>query len=117
MLRLEYEAYAPLVAKEGERIVAEALARFDARAALGVHRQGLLEIGDCAVWVGVSAPHRDAAFAACRYLIDEAKRRLPIWKGSRTCCPRGPAFFTPLRCSSTGGYSSPLFWRSEPSRC
>ena len=45
-----------------------------------VHRSGLLEIGDCAVWVGVAAPHRDEAFKACRYIIDQIKLRLPIWK-------------------------------------
>jgi len=45
-----------------------------------VHRSGVLDIGDCAVWVGVSAPHRDEAFKACRFIIDEIKVRLPIWK-------------------------------------
>ena len=43
-------------------------------------RSGLLEIGDCAVWVGVCSEHRDEAFRACRYVIDEIKHRLPIWK-------------------------------------
>ena len=41
---------------------------------------GALAIGDLAVWVGVSAAHRDAAFAACRFIIDEVKQRVPIWK-------------------------------------
>ena len=45
-----------------------------------VHRTGLLEIGDLAVWVGVASAHRDEAFKACRYIIDELKVRLPIWK-------------------------------------
>ena len=45
-----------------------------------VHRIGALAIGDLAVWAGVSAAHRDAAFAACRYIIDEVKLRVPIWK-------------------------------------
>ena len=45
-----------------------------------VHRTGMLDIGDCAVWVGVSSPHRDEAFRACRYIIDQIKVRLPIWK-------------------------------------
>ena len=44
------------------------------------HRLGDLAIGEVAVWVGVSAPHRDEAFRACRYIIDEVKHRLPIWK-------------------------------------
>jgi molybdopterin synthase catalytic subunit len=45
-----------------------------------VHRLGDLGIGDVAVWVGVSAAHRDEAFRACRYIIDEVKHRVPIWK-------------------------------------
>jgi len=78
--RLEYEIYAPLAIKEGDAVIAEAKQRFPFLAACCVHRSGLLEIGDCAVWVGVSAPHRDEAFKACRYIIDEIKVRLPIWK-------------------------------------
>lgn len=78
--RLEYEAYESLGAKEGERIVAEALERYGVSAARCVHRLGGLELGDLAVWVGVSSPHRDEAFAACRYIIDEVKHRVPIWK-------------------------------------
>jgi molybdopterin synthase catalytic subunit len=78
--RLEYEVYAPLAISEGEKVIAEAMQRFPFLSACCVHRSGLLEIGDCAVWVGVSAPHRDEAFKACRYIIDEIKTRLPIWK-------------------------------------
>lgn len=77
---LDYEAYEALAAREGERILAEAKARFDIIAACCVHRVGTLAIGDLAVWVGVSAAHRGAAFDACRYVIDEVKRRVPIWK-------------------------------------
>jgi len=77
---LEYEAFEPLAVREGERIVAEAVARFGVSRAACVHRLGQLAIGDLAVWVGVSAPHRDEAFRACRYIIDEVKHRLPIWK-------------------------------------
>ena len=78
--RLEYEAYDPLAVSEGEKILAEAMQKFPHLHAHCVHRTGLLEIGECAVWVGVSAPHRDEAFQACRYIIDEVKGRLPIWK-------------------------------------
>lgn len=77
---LDYEAYATLAEREGERITAEAKARFDVIEACCVHRVGTLAIGDLAVWVGVSAAHRGAAFDACRYIIDETKRRVPIWK-------------------------------------
>jgi len=78
--RLEYEVYAPLAEKEGLKIIAEAADLFPFEKALCVHRSGLLEIGECAVWVGVSSQHRDEAFKACRYIIDQAKQRLPIWK-------------------------------------
>lgn len=78
--RLEYEAFEALAQKEGERIVTEAIARFAVLKAACVHRIGSLGIGEAAVWVGVSSRHRAEAFAACRYIIDEVKHRLPIWK-------------------------------------
>jgi len=78
--RLEYEAYAELAEKEGARIVEEARTRFGVTRAACVHRVGSLALGDVAVWVGVSAAHRDEAFRACRFIIDEVKHRVPIWK-------------------------------------
>jgi len=78
--RLEYEAFADLAVKEGDLIVAEALQRFPIKHALCVHRTGELAIGELAVWVGVSSAHRGEAFDACRYIIDEVKHRVPIWK-------------------------------------
>ncbi|MGA2779295.1 MAG: molybdenum cofactor biosynthesis protein MoaE [Steroidobacteraceae bacterium] len=78
--RLEYEAFEALAVKEGERIIVEALRRFPIKHALCVHRLGTLAIGDIAVWVGVSSAHRGEAFDACRYIIDEVKHRVPIWK-------------------------------------
>jgi molybdopterin/thiamine biosynthesis adenylyltransferase/molybdopterin synthase catalytic subunit/rhodanese-related sulfurtransferase len=78
--RLEYEAFAELAEKEGARIVGEAIERFGVTRAACAHRIGSLGIGDLAVWVGVSAAHRDEAFRACRYIIDEVKHRVPIWK-------------------------------------
>ena len=78
--RLEYEAFAALAEREGERIVAEAVEKYGVRRAACVHRIGDLALGEMAVWVGVSAPHRGEAFAACRYIIDEVKHRVPIWK-------------------------------------
>ncbi len=77
---LEYETHAAIAGTEGNQVLAEAVERFEIIRAIGVHRVGRLEIGDCAVWVGVSAGHRGAAFDACRYIIDEIKHRLPIWK-------------------------------------
>jgi len=78
--RLEYEAFQELGLKEGERILAEALRRFPLKHALCIHRLGPLELSDMAVWVGVSSAHRGEAFDACRFIIDEVKHRLPIWK-------------------------------------
>jgi adenylyltransferase/sulfurtransferase len=78
--RLEYEAFETLAIREGERIVADAVARFGVSKAACVHRVGALGIGDLAVWVGASSAHRGEAFAACRYIIDEVKHRVPIWK-------------------------------------
>lgn len=97
--RLEYQAYETLGVREGEKILAEAAARFPILGAACIHRVGTLEIGEMAVWVGVTAAHRDAAFAACRFIIDEVKERVPIWKkehyaegvsGWINCAPRAP---------------------------
>jgi len=80
VLHLEYEAFEALGVREGERIVAEARERFGITQALCVHRLGDLQLREIAVWVGVAAAHRDEAFRACRYIIDEVKHRVPIWK-------------------------------------
>ena len=78
--RLEYEAYEPLAVREGEKIIAEANDLYPFVKASFVHRVGLLEIGECAVWVAVAARHRDEAYKACRDIIDELKLRLNVWK-------------------------------------
>ena len=77
---LSYQAYAELAEAEGARIVEEARARFAIVQVTCVHRIGDLALGDVAVWAGVSAGHRAAAFDACRYVIDAVKARVPIWK-------------------------------------
>lgn len=83
VLGLRYEAYAVLAEAEGERLLAEATARFGIVDAACVHRVGELAIGEMAVWVGASAAHRGPAFEACRWIIDEVKARVPIWKHER----------------------------------
>jgi molybdopterin synthase catalytic subunit len=80
VLSLEYEAFVPLAEKEGARILAEAQEKFPLLGAICLHRTGHLRIGELAVWVGVTAEHRAAAFDACRQIIDEVKARVPIWK-------------------------------------
>ncbi len=78
--RLEYEAYVPMAESEMRAIAEEAAERFGAHNVLVKHRVGRLTIGDIAVVVAVSTPHRAAAFDACRYVIEELKQRVPIWK-------------------------------------
>ncbi len=80
VLRLEYEIFEPIATKEGKRIFDKAKDKYAIIDVNGIHRSGLLEIGECAVWIGVIAPHRKEAFDACRYVIDQIKTRLPIWK-------------------------------------
>jgi molybdopterin synthase catalytic subunit len=77
---LDYEAYEKLALTEAERILEEATEHFGIADARCMHRVGRLAIGDTAVWIGVVTPHRDEAFRACRYIIDQIKLRLPIWK-------------------------------------
>ena len=92
---LEYTSYHALAEREGEAILRDASARFDIGAAACVHRIGVLAIGDMAVWVGVSAAHRGPAFEACRWIIDEVKARVPIWKNERYADGEG-AWLHPL---------------------
>ena len=80
VLRLEYEAYPDLAMKEGERIVAEALGRFPILDAACVHRIGTLEIGEVAIRAEASGAHRAEAFRACEWIVEEVKRRVPVWK-------------------------------------
>lgn len=80
VLGLNYACYPQLAEHEGQRILGEAHARFDIHDAACIHRIGNCAIADLAVWVGVTAIHRDAAFAACQWIIDAVKLRLPIWK-------------------------------------
>jgi len=80
VISLEYEAYEVLAEKEALKIIHEAKEKFDILNIFCVHRVGKLEIGEMAVWIGVSSVHREPAFGACQYMIDELKRRVPIWK-------------------------------------
>ncbi len=80
VLSLEYQAHQRLCQKEAQKILKEASKKFDVIEMKCFHRIGKLKVGELAVWVGVTASHRDDSFKACRYLIDEIKKRLPIWK-------------------------------------
>lgn len=77
---LEYEAFDELAVSEGERILEEARARFPIDSVSCVHRVGMLALGEVAIRVEVASGHRREAFEACEFVVDETKRRVPIWK-------------------------------------
>ena len=80
VLRLEYEAYSGMAEREMQAIADMSLIRWpDARVAM-VHRVGRVGLGEASVVIAVSAPHRDEAYAASRFLIDTLKSKVPIWK-------------------------------------
>ena len=74
-----YEAFAPLAEKALAEIVAEAESRWPVQVA-AAHRLGRLAIGEASVGIAAGSPHRAEAFEACRFVIEEIKRRLPVWK-------------------------------------
>jgi len=77
---IEYSAYEPMAEAELARIVGEARRQWaDARIAVR-HRVGLVSAEEASIAIVVATPHRADAFAACRFVIEEVKRRLPIWK-------------------------------------
>lgn len=77
---LEYEAFPALAEKEGQRIIQEICKKHDITSARCIHRTGHLQIGEIAICIAVSAAHREAAFNACRDIIDSIKATVPIWK-------------------------------------
>ena len=80
VVRLEYEAYEPMALKKIQELVDEVRRRWPVERVAVVHRVGVLDIGEAAVVIAVSTPHRAEAFEACRWLIDTLKEVVPIWK-------------------------------------
>ena len=80
VVRLEYEAYAPMAERVFAQIGAEASSRWEGSRLAIVHRVGVLFPGDLAVVIAASAPHRAEAFDACRHAIERLKQDAPIWK-------------------------------------
>ena len=80
VVRLEFEAYAPMAVSEMRKIAAEAKSRWSVDKIVIHHRVGVLAIGEIAVIIAVATPHRKAAFEACQYAIDTLKETVPIWK-------------------------------------
>lgn len=86
---LLYESYPEMALKVLESIAAEAKKRWPIETVSVVHRIGWIPVGEEAVVVAVSSPHRSEAFEACRYVIDTLKHEAPIWKvegGQRVAC-------------------------------
>jgi len=82
--RMSIEVYEEMAVKQLSIIRDEALERFGVHEVAVVHRYGDLEVGDNIVYIAVSAGHREEAFQACRYVIDELKERVPLWKKEYT---------------------------------
>jgi molybdopterin synthase catalytic subunit len=77
---MEYAAYEAMAENELRRIAEEATSRFGSEDLVVVHRLGVLEVGEASVAIAAAHPHRAQAIEACRYVIEELKRRVPIWK-------------------------------------
>ena len=103
--QLDYEAFDELARIEGDAITAEAEEAHPGCTVLCVHRTGSLAIGELAVWIGVASPHRHGAFLACRQVIEEIKRRLPVWKKEHH--PGNIAEWVNCTTESTAGRLSP----------
>jgi len=78
--KLLYEAHIPMTQKIFEKISTEALMKWDLKTVGLVHRLGILEIGEVAVWVGVESSHRKEAFEGASWIMDQIKKEAPIWK-------------------------------------
>lgn len=84
VVELAYESYREMAEAEIRRIVEDARGRWEIIKSHTVHRTGRLDVGAVSVSVTVSSAHREAGFAACRFIIDELKERAPIWKHETT---------------------------------
>lgn len=80
VVQLDFEAFDSMAIKKMQQIADEAASRWPVRKVALVHRKGSLQIGDIAVVIAVSTPHRKASFEACEYIIDTLKEVVPIWK-------------------------------------
>ena len=80
VVAIEYSAYEQMAETECARIEAEVAERWSGAAVAWQHRLGRVPVGEASIVIAVAAPHRAEAFEVCRFLIDEAKERLPIWK-------------------------------------
>ncbi len=77
---IEYDIYEEMAGKELEKIANESLREWPITDCIIVHRYGRVDLGEAAIMIAVSSPHRDESFQALRYIIDTIKKRVPIWK-------------------------------------
>jgi len=77
---IDYSAYDDMALAEIQRILSDAETQWPEARVMLQHRLGLIPVGEASIAIAAAAPHRDEAFAACRYVIEEVKKRLPIWK-------------------------------------
>ena len=80
VVAIEYSAYDQMAEAEFERIEGEVEPRWEGVRVAMQHRLGMVPVGEASIVIAAAAPHRNEAFEACRYVIDEAKARVPIWK-------------------------------------
>jgi len=80
VLYLEYQVYESMAKKELKKVLEEAKQKWPITNCLTIHRYGKVKIGETSIFIAVSAPHRLEAFEANKYIIDEIKKRVPIWK-------------------------------------
>jgi len=80
VIELHYEAHEKLACQLGTQIMLSAQQKYSINQAICCHRIGALKVGEMAIWIGVSADHRQAAFLACEYILNETKANVPIWK-------------------------------------
>ena len=80
VITLEFEAYESMALSEMKKIAEHSFQKWPLQKVLIHHRTGRLGVGEVPVVIAVSASHRDAAFEACRYIIDTLKQSVPIWK-------------------------------------
>jgi molybdopterin synthase catalytic subunit len=101
VIRLEYECYAGMAEKEMAKIADTALTRWPISKIAMIHRLGCVDIGEASVAIAVSSGHRQAAFAACQYAIDQLKAVVPIWKKELY---KGGELWIGSQTGTTGGW-------------
>ena len=80
VIQIEYEMYEKMVISEANKLIKVVLDKFDIQSIKVVHRTGVIFVGETAIWVGVTAMHRCAAFEASEWVMNQIKQLLPIWK-------------------------------------